>query len=68
MTKTSTNKANPGCNDESLTEDLDYAGELDTKDQRFYTVISSHLNLIQLHPKEETVLKIITYSKNKSSI
>ena len=65
MTKTSTNHVNPDCNAESLTEDPECSDDLNAKDQRFYTVISSHLNKIQFHPKEETVLKIANYSKNK---
>jgi hypothetical protein len=66
MKKTSTNNENANCSNESLTEDLDCRDDLDARYHRFYSVISSHLNLIQIHPKEETVLRIMTYSKNQN--
>jgi hypothetical protein len=59
MTETSTNDVIP-----VATEDLD-PEELDAIDEQFYAVISSHLSLIQIHPREETVRKIITYSRNQ---
>jgi len=65
MNKTSTNDATDQCSNESVTEDLECSDDLDDRYQRFYTLISTHLNSIQIHPKEETVLKIITYSMSQ---
>ena len=64
MTEISTNEVNAISNKKSLTESMESTDDLDAKDYRFYTAISSHLNLIQILPKEETVLKIITYSRS----
>jgi hypothetical protein len=65
MTETSTNDVTPAAiDDNSATEDLD-PEELDALDKQFYTILCSHLSSIEIHPKEETVLKIITYSRTQ---
>lgn len=63
MTEISTNEVKPFTNNLSSTEDIDCSDDLDPKDQRFYLAIVSHLSSMQVLPKEETVLKIINYSK-----
>ncbi|MVN22591.1 hypothetical protein [Mucilaginibacter arboris] len=67
MTETSTkNNVNPVSNNGCVTEDMDdFPDELDAKHQQLYLTIATHLSLIQIHPKEETVLKIISYSRAK---
>jgi hypothetical protein len=65
MNKTSTNNENNQCSDESLIEAVECVEDLDGNCLKFYTLISTHLNSIQIHPKDDIVLKIITYSKNK---
>lgn len=64
MTEISTNEVNAIINKICLTEDMENDNDLDPKDHRFYKAISSNLNLIHILPKEETILKIITYSRN----
>jgi hypothetical protein len=64
MTEISTNKLNPVNQNDTASESVDYPDELNSPDQRFYQAIASNLNLIQLAPKEETVVKIIHYSRN----
>ncbi len=63
MTEISTNNLNPVDKKESSMEDLDYPDDLDANDQRFYKAIASKLTLMQTSPKEETVIKIIRYSR-----
>jgi len=63
MTEISTNNLNPVDKKESSMEDLDYPDDLDANDQRFYKAIASKLTLMQISPKEETVIKIIRYSR-----
>ena len=67
MTKTSTNDLNHDTNTVSLIieEDIESPDDLDAKDKLFYIAIASNLSLIQLSPKEETILKIITYSRTQ---
>ena len=63
MTEISTNEpeiVKSLANDQQSTED-----DLEPHEKHFYKSLSLKLNLIQLHPKQETVLKIITYSKSK---
>lgn len=64
MTETSTNQLNICKNSlGEITENADCKDELDATHEQIYISLSSHLNLIQILPKHETVLKIITYSK-----
>ena len=64
MTEISTNNFNAVKQTENSSKDVDFPEDLDDRDQRFYKAISSNLTLIQLAPKEETVVKIIHYSRN----
>lgn len=64
MTEIFTNDVNRVDNT-MLTENNDVPDDLDASEQRFYKAISNHLSLIQIHPKQETVFKIITYSRTK---
>ncbi|MGI4751134.1 MAG: hypothetical protein ACRYFB_10890 [Janthinobacterium lividum] len=51
---------------ESLSNDqLNNDDDLEPHEKHFYKSLSLHLNNIQLSPKKETILKIITYSKSK---
>lgn len=63
MTEISTNEVNSVSNSDLKTAEADNSDDLGDKHQQLYNFISSHLSLIQIHPKEETVLKIINYSK-----
>lgn len=65
MTKISTNDLDTVDISNLMIDDRVNPSELDAKDQRFYKAISPNLNLIQTLPKQETVFKIITYSRTK---
>ncbi|WP_299289255.1 hypothetical protein [uncultured Mucilaginibacter sp.] len=64
MTEISTNNLNTVKQDENPSKDVDFPEDLDDSEQRFYKAISPNLTLLQLAPKEETVVKIIHYSRN----
>ena len=66
MTETSTKTSNPLTDlaEQSADEAASESDELDKSSQLFYYAISPGLNRIKLMPKPETVLKIVTYSKN----
>lgn len=64
MTEISTNNFNAVKQTETTSQDVDFAEDLDVREQQFYKVIASNLTLLQLAPKEETVVKIINYSRN----
>lgn len=64
MNEISTNNLNSVKQTETTSKDVDFAEDLDAPEQRFYKAISSNLTLIQLAPKEETVVKIVRYSRN----
>ncbi len=63
MTETCTNKVNLA--GKSRIEDSDYYNELNYYEKQFYNEIASELNRLQLFPKEETIQKIIAYSRSK---
>ncbi|MGI4021932.1 MAG: hypothetical protein ACRYFA_10535 [Janthinobacterium lividum] len=62
MTETFTNSVTSAVKKEVLTEDAD---DLADQEKRIYTLIAAKLNLLQLSPKEETVQKILAYSRTK---
>ncbi len=63
MTEISTNEVNPV---ESMTDDHNGSSEdLEPHEKHFFRSLSLRLNQLQLNPKQETVLKIINYSKSK---
>lgn len=64
MTEISTNNLNCFKQTKITSKDVDFAEDLDAPEQRFYQAIASRLTMIQLVPKEETVVKIIHYSRN----
>ncbi len=39
--------------------------DLEPHEKHFYKSLSPHLNNIRFYPKNETLLKILTYSKSK---
>lgn len=67
MTETSTKNVNSVINKACSTEDVVcFSDDLDANDRQFYLEIFSNLSSIQLLPKQETVLKIINYSRMRS--
>lgn len=64
MTETFTNPVISTVKKELLIEDAD---DLADKEKRIYTLIAAKLNLIQLSPREETIQKILTYSRTKDN-
>ncbi|RYY07680.1 MAG: hypothetical protein EOP43_02535 [Sphingobacteriaceae bacterium] len=64
MTETFTNLFSSAVQKETLIEDAD---DLDDKQKRIYTLIAAKLNLMQLSPREETIQKILSYSKSRDN-
>ena len=68
MTEISTNEVNSVSINDLKTAETDCPDDLDEQDQQFYELVSSRLKRIQISPKQETVLKIINYSKQYKKI
>lgn len=64
MTEISTTKTISADRSETTSEDVDFPEDLDSNDESFYKTIVPKLSLLQLAPKEETVVRIIHYSRN----
>ncbi|RYE26189.1 MAG: hypothetical protein EOP42_20945 [Sphingobacteriaceae bacterium] len=63
MTEISTNE--PDVVKSLSTDQQSPEDDLEPHEKHFYKLLSLQLNLLQLQPKKETILKIITYSRSK---
>lgn len=64
MTETFTNLVPSAVKKEVLIED---ANDLDDNEKCMYSLIAAKLNLMQLSPREETIQKVLAYSRTKDN-